>query len=311
MPEQFDILRRLTQYEITPPAEALLRIMESLGVQDANNSDDDSLWRSMLQLQEFEIKAPQFLFPFIEKQIASSLQLSQLRNLEVSPPFAAYSEIMEKIERGGTGDNGNNLVSRILSLNAYKSIAASIIILVIGWLIYKLTVSPADINKDVAKQIVTPVLPTTKKDSVVANVVGINKKQKSIRTKKSQPQIASDDFFYQKDMTIDDYKFPIIDNDLLVTFAGFSYSQVPDFISKPTENTFTIKVDQYSSISVSESMSKMIRNMNQFRSNKKPTRRARKERARLEKWKKADTEQFDKSLKNNPLDPIDLAEFVF
>ncbi len=105
--------------------------------------------------------------------------------------------------------------------------------------------------------------------------------------------------------------FPVINNDLLATFSGFNYRQVPLFITDNNAKNFTVRVDQYSAITVSESMIKMIRKMNSFRRSGRLTHRGKRARVRLEKWKKADARQFDKSLINNPLDAVDLAEFIF
>jgi len=47
--------------------------------------------------------------------------------------------------------------------------------------------------------------------------------------------------------------------------------------------------------------------MNGFKSNGTPTRKARKSREKLDKWKKTDEANLISPYKKNPLDPIDLA----
>jgi hypothetical protein len=118
-------------------------------------------------------------------------------------------------------------------------------------------------------------------------------------------------------LTIDGDRFALVDNNPLLTFTSFKYPALTSYVDKNTTGKLKIRLDQYTNIVLSPAMTSMIKDLYGTRSTGKPTRRARRTKERLEKWKTADEEYFDgKALPGaigspNPLDPIDLAEFLF
>jgi hypothetical protein len=72
-----------------------------------------------------------------------------------------------------------------------------------------------------------------------------------------------------------------------------------------------IHLDQYTNILLSPAMGDMIKELYDARPNGMPGRKARKTKEKLDKWKAADEKQFDAGYPSNPLDPTDLAEFLF
>ena len=57
-------------------------------------------------------------------------------------------------------------------------------------------------------------------------------------------------------------------------------------------------------------MAEYLKGMYEVNDKDKPTRKSKKLKAKLAKWKKKDESYFDRSLQKNPLDIIDLGEFI-
>jgi hypothetical protein len=309
MNDQFEIFKRLREYEAKPPEEVSLRIFNNLEA-DFKKEDNAGKVSHLEQLQELEIIPPPSIYTVIEQRALTAFQLSFLKNYQVAPPANAFNSILEKIEaeRNLKRIGGGAVVRTFFR---YRAAVAIILIAGIGLFTYRLATSPV---KPVIETVTNNTKPTeTIKDTTQNN--GANDINKSIAIAPAKKAIHKKQVVEAKDeqidMSVDEYKFPVKNNDLLAAFASFDYQHLPPFISGPEDKPFTVRVDQYAAITVSQPMSKMIRRMNQYRRNGKLKVRARKTRERLEKWKAADGEQFDKSLIKNPLDPLDLAEFIF
>lgn len=105
-------------------------------------------------------------------------------------------------------------------------------------------------------------------------------------------------------------KTDILDNDFLFTLAGFNYTQAEGFL-KDIKKDSKISLNQYSYVNVSDKMAVFLKQLYAVNSRKKPTWKARRAKAKLTKWKKKDEENFDTQIHKNPLDILDLSEFIF
>jgi hypothetical protein len=123
--------------------------------------------------------------------------------------------------------------------------------------------------------------------------------------------IKSDDYFYTNDVNVGTVTFSRVDDNLLTTFASFSYQTVPEFLLKESTEDVLIRVDMYTSINISKEMRSMMKKMYETRRNGKSTRKAKKQKRKLAGWQKADTKYFDAKLDKNPVDVLDLADFLF
>lgn len=307
MIDQFEIFKRLREYEAVPPAEVKLRIFNSL---EADFKKEELVPAQLEQLQELEIEPPSSIYAIIEQRAITAFHLSFLKNYQVAPPANAYTSILERIEaeRNIKRIDGGAFVKTI---NRYRVAIAIILIAGIGWFTYQLATSPAKPIKEtvINSKKTTEKIPDTIQKNDVANT---NKNTTVLPVNKFLPKRRRTEVQEEKTtMKVDDYSFTVKNNDLLGAFASFDYRNLPPFLSDPEEKGFIVQVDQYTAVIVSVPMSKMIQRMNLYRRNGKLRVRAKKTRAKLEKWKAADTEQFDKSLIKNPLDPLDLAEFIF
>ena len=112
-------------------------------------------------------------------------------------------------------------------------------------------------------------------------------------------------------LTIDGSRFSLVDNNPLMTLISYKYPTLKYRINNKRDAALRIRLDQYTNIALSPVMTGMIRDLFDTRANGMPSRKARKTKERLEKWKTDDEKQFDGSRFSNPLDPTDLAEFLF
>lgn len=302
MTNQQDIFKRLAQYEVEPPAAVWPRILQSFDIE--KNADPDMLCGSLTRVQSMTIAAPLGSYEFIIDNVTDPLGLSRLQYFETAPPDFIFNRVFETIE-SGKRKTSTGIIKKLSEYKLYVA-AAVILLFISGWLISKSVnsnghpITPASVVKDNLPAV--PVLTDT-----LSKLVLVDKKSS---IKKRHPVL------YSGNATImigeDEFKFNVNDNDVLASFANFTDNTVPLFIKKQKKPTpFSIQVDQYAAIAVSETMSAMMSNMNTFRKNGKPTAKAKRERKRLEKWKKTDEKKFDKKAGNNPIDPIDLGEFLF
>ena len=102
----------------------------------------------------------------------------------------------------------------------------------------------------------------------------------------------------------------ILENDFFYTLTNFTYSQADDFLSDIKENN-KISINNYSYVNVSDKMAGFLKQVYAVNRRKKPTWKARKAKQKLDKWKKKDAENFDTKFDKNPLDILDLSEFIF
>ncbi|MGC4038739.1 MAG: hypothetical protein QM764_22440 [Chitinophagaceae bacterium] len=308
-----DILKKLRDFEVEPPAALRENIFVELDY-DFQIGTKVSHPGLLSQLQELEIAPPSFLYSSVEKRVLENIHLSFLQHLETTPPATAYAAIIEKIAEP-IRQQENSAFTGAHKMFRYQAAAVLFLIAVAGFLIYQsLHTAPkssngiADkksipVNNAVDSMIKTTSLPGNSNNEAIA----FTKPKK----KKKKPGVAESEQPVELTMSIDDYKFPVVDNDLLFTFSSFTYTALPSFVTDEEKKEFSIRIDQYTAINVSEAMTKMIRRMNLYRNNGKLTNKAKRSRATQEKWKKADADQFDNSLIKNPLDAMDLAEFIF
>ncbi len=122
----------------------------------------------------------------------------------------------------------------------------------------------------------------------------------------------SENYFYTNSFFFGEEPFSMIDNDLFFTFASYNPNKVPSYFTDAGEATeIRLNIDDFTSIAISPTMRKMMLKMYEVRKNGKSTAKAKREKRKLIRWQKADTKRFDKNVNRNPLDPLDLAEFIF
>lgn len=276
-----DIWRRLQDHEITPPQELSDRVFHDF------RTTENGL-RSLERLQQYITQPPAFM----QVAIRNSTIGSGSRRNGWFPPFRFF----------------------------YGAVAACLVI-VAGIVFYLAEVSPQKRTKDVARKITTPVsvLPAQQDTTAPQSIAGDSSGVATAVTGDATDSTAAGSTTTNITVTanrsqtiyIDHRSFPLVDNDLLVTFTSFRYPEIADHVGKAEDKDMKVHLDQYTNIVISKQVVAMIKEMYQTRSNGKPTRRARKMKDKLEDWKKADEKHFDSTAFFNAADPVDLAEFIF
>jgi len=302
MANQTDILNRLRDYEVSPPPEVSQRLFARLQAEEAM-PDEDREQGMLRQLQQLEVPPPFSVTIQITNAVSDAPSLSFLQETETAPPANAFSNILQQVTV--TRKAPAITPPRVIGLNRYKAIAAVLLLAFAGWAIYRL-VMPA--HPVTPQGIVQKTTPTARpRDSAIHPA---DATQAAIARYQLYDNIKTENYFRNNRFVAEGAGFTLSDNDFFVTFASFRAEDLPAFLTEEDDTGLLLRLDQYSYFSISPKMMDMLKTMYRKRGSGKPTRRARKERERLEEWKLADGIRFDAQARN-PLDPVDLAEFIF
>ena len=291
-----DIFSRLQEYEVQPPPEVFHNLFNRL--QAEMSPDDNSQWQGALQrLQELEIQPPSFMPLTIANNISEEPSFSFLQEMAIAPPAGAFDRIVHQVSATPV----RKLFPR------YRAIAAVLLLVVAGWSIYRFTNhSSGKAPAAVAKKTVPGKLPVT--DPVKQPAAHINTDTARYQL---YDNVRVENYFKTNRFVAEGSGMQLVDNDFIVTFTSFRYEELPPFLTDEENSELIIRIDKYSYFTISKNMMDMLKKMYHLRSRGTPTRKARKEKAKLEQWKTADSARFDNMHSSNPLDPIDLAEFIF
>lgn len=302
MSRQPDIWSRLQEYEIHPPPEVFDKVWDvvnkdNLGKIDTNTNDNEQMNSKLQRLSHFEIQPPATLRSSIEKLISGT-----------AAPAVSRTPIP----------------TRSFSFYGIRSIAACLLLALAGWLFYRVSISQrasvATLNKKNTTGTPAAGNAAAQQPDSLSGKDSLAKTDSLSETNTLADQLSARDsnalakagkYKQLLSFSLNGQRFPLADNDLLVTFVSLKYNEIPDFINRNDDQSWKIHIDQYTNIFISKPMSEMMKEMSLFKSNGSLTRKARKSREKLDKWKKSDEIQFDQSLKKNPLDPLDLGEFIF
>jgi hypothetical protein len=303
MANRSDILNRLREYEVQPPPEAFNNLLTRLeaGV-------DDHQWLGVWQdLQELEVTPPPYMVTTIADVITEKALFAALQEMAVTPPAGAFKRILREATAGEGKIPASITPVRRLYLR-YSAIAAVLLLVIAGWGIYRFNHrAPAHPSGE----LVRTTTPATVQDTAAVHPSSATPEATVIARYQEYDNVKTENYFKNNRFTADGAGMEMVENDFIVTFASYQYEQLPAFLTEEEDSEMMIRLDQYSHFTISENMMSSLKKMYQRRSRGTPTRRARKEKAKLEQWKKADEGWFDHKNSHNPLDPIDLAEFIF
>ena len=322
MDNRITILSRLRDYEVQPPAAAFQRLLARLEQEAA--PDPDVQWLGAWQpLQELEQQPPAWLPAAILQATVNTPLLSGLQSHELAPPAGAFEQILREaatvvhqvpIEPSTPHESllpgiEKTVAGKRKAFAWFRIAAAACLLLIAGWGIYRLNRSqPVVTETSTAQQQPVQEVPAPQ---VPATPAPSPQPPADMARYQAYDNVHTENYFSSNTFLIGDEGIGLIDNDFIVTLASYQYKELPSFLTEEEEGEKMVRLDQYSYFTISENMMNNLRKMYQRRSKGTPTRRARKEMERLEKWKLADEHQFDRSRRQNPLDPIDLAEFIF
>ncbi len=323
----------MKSFAIAPPAFLFDNIKNKI------EEENTSLSKTLKSLFDHTVMPPieAISFTNLLTRIKSSDELNSfkpLRNFEVAPPFS-FTKLMEII-KGLVTNSATKTPAIVIPFSAnFKRIAAAAAILFmcfVGYLTYQKSATNAQQNGDnnasiaatsstnspavtppfddsVSKQNISPQFAFigknrfTQKNNNGSNSDGIRKMFFGASSTIAAPAAPTE-------FLINGSKFDIVDNDYLATFASFNESNLPAFLQVDNPVATQITIDDYASITITEGMGAMMKKMYKTKKSGKPTRRARKQREKLEKWKRADSAFFNPNVNLNPLDPIDLGNFI-
>jgi uncharacterized membrane protein YebE (DUF533 family) len=335
------LLTDLNGYEVAPPTFLYTNIVQKIDAEDA------SIKKSLQALIHHSVLPPigavdnfNAIFNRIKKE-DSLTEFKPLKDYEIASPIS-FEKIMAII-RSLVGVNNKTQASKVIPIGNYlKKIASVAAVLLVSFLGYR-TFQNFDSkknnpNKEVPNSIVSssPVVPSTNPtDTDTTSIVGTtrintvtpSRKIPAFSYAQSYNNVASKgnsnenrrNILYrftpspvaqEKLLSIGGSNMPIIENDYLASFAALNETNLPPFLQVDKPIATTITIDDYTDITISEGMGAMMKKMYKTKKSGKPTRRARKTREKLEKWKNADSTYFNANSTANPLDPVDLGNFI-
>lgn len=263
------------------------------------------------ELKDFIKQPPPELFNnILEKhhELELKARFSQLNDLEQQPGNEAFGKIMAAITKQKSEKPGI-----IRSIAPYKKIiaAAAVVIVLIGSIfIFKRADDKNDQQQPIVNSTGIP-SPDEKQDSLSGNVSTdklILSANKDIKNRRKY--FDASNFLSFHDATIGDNIIPVEYNDLLFSFAKYPYRLGRAIDWNDNKGTI-VRVNAYTAIRISPYMSAVMADLYKVKTNGRATVKARKAKAKINRWKKTDTKRFDKKKGKNPLDIIDLGENVY
>jgi len=298
MGDKIDIFESLKSWDIAPPKYLFKKIWNILTRQ--HNTAESAEAIGNLET------------PADDTEEYSNLELDAFRSLQnhsIAPPSFSSLKIRELIT-----ENATKPTTKVFQLKYFIRAAAAILILVSGiWIFYNKSQVKEDSNDSLASTAIaskntTPAIASSIKGSSVlpsaplhgnARVIAISGKRNSIGNK---GRIKT-----SKDLNSEEGR--LVNNDILGTLVNYHYTEYLPLLTEIKKNN-RINLGQFSYVNISDKMNGILQKMYGNKKNGKPTRKAKKLRITMEKWKKRDEKHFDANTNNNPLDVIDLSEFI-
>ena len=260
-------------------------------------TDRPDIWS---HLKDHEELPPQEVFDRLQHALENEdVHFERLQQHEVPPPPFLRQRIEDS---SGLKPSGSGV------MRWYLSAAACLLLIVAGWIVYRN-------NRDSLR---TAAMEKTKPSPASSAGVPLHTDTLSGTTDTSAATATAGVVTPSGPgknghltYSIGGRSVTVTDNDLFATFISYTYPDIPAYLTRDADKPLSIYVDQYTSITVSKNMLEMMKQMYQVLPNGKPARKARKAKRRLESWKEKDQKRFDRGTGANPLDPVDLGDFIF
>ena len=314
-----NILPNLKEFSVQPPGELYHQIVERIYCPEEEKADQ--LKEFFIELKNLQItpQKSELLFQNIISEVSKNpidVTVASLKDTRVAPSADFFQKIWLRISEKQTPGKVVPMPRRAIAA------AAAIILMVLAtWSIINYRSNDVQSKADfttsspAGNSLASPIPPppnktdsntkASKNDLTLANKPGIAKNkiiEKKYTTRKSTFTL----------IQIEDEYIKIRDNDILASFTSFTSANVPFFVFNEQKNeNVKLRVDNSTSISISEGMMKMMHKMYGTKRNGKPTNKSKRIKKRIEKWQKADKAYFDIKPGKNPFDPIDLGDLIF
>ena len=295
------ILKDLQDFVVSPPAGLFTKIWKKIRKQVAGTP------ASADPIHPAETPAPEII-QLTDEKILSGLQ--SYTDPENTPPAFDFKKISEAITGLKEAPVDGYKEKRAFSI-WYKIAAAAAISGIIIFIYYtsSVKVTPAHVENIALKE--APLIKAPITDSTTPSLI----KKDLPPGKHITAEAVANHLFQYNGLSANNYitqhvKARVLYNDFLYTLVNFNDDQAAGFLSD-IENDHRISLNNYSYVNVSDKMAKFLKQMYALNRKNKPGRKAKKLKSRLAKWKKKDEANFDNNIRKNPLDIIDLSEFIF
>ena len=281
--KHIDILKSLQHCQIKPPPNLFKRIWSVLKKHKAN-SEDSSLSGTISSEDNID---------YAEEYHGAEIEIFRsLQNYIVTPP--AFSTL--KIGSAIDNDNAIYLAKkpvRIIKFRYFGRVAAAILIIGCGvWFGHNKKKSNNE-NEAVTTNVSTQNnLPGTSTKPVTNT--GIVESKINNHTTSKTVLIAKADKHDHINITGNLRKTDrarthsqagkLVDNDILLTLVSYNYTDYMPLLSEIKKNN-KIKLDQFSYVTISDKMNSILKKMYATKRNNKPTRKAKRIRAKIENGK--------------------------
>jgi hypothetical protein len=320
-----NILNQLQQHQQSPPDWCFDAVVQNFSAQQ-----DDGVAGVFEKLKTYSSTPPPQSFDQIFNKISNNnkeniSQIGILKNYAVQPPQHSFENILKKINNQvKTTQQPATVIS---FLKKYSVAAACVGLLCAGIVVYTLRTAgtPNDNNTPVANNSSMPNTTAIANESLEDTVASgsnttipsnafKNNIAKRFATKKSRLKTAGgkEEIEQFVPFSMNGINIPFEDNDFMATFINYKYSEKDSaMFNIPEGQALVIRLDQYNYVSISSKMQGNMKTMYKTKNNGDPTRKAKKMKKKLEAWKNDDKDNFDKKVYKNPLDPLDLFDFLY
>ena len=327
--------------EVAPPAFLLQNIKSKMA-----DNDIEDLRNTFAPLFNYASVPTAISFEQIMQKIKETDSINVFKKLHdlQEEPSISFNKIMARLRELGYFKNTNS--AKIISFDLFKKIAAAaavILFLIGGYFMLNKTgdkvdaASMATTNTNAQNTTTNPNnstidLPVAGDTVLPNNTIATNENVQLVKEKVERnsflPQNikvknsnqSKNNFAInttrkiiapkQKTISINGENITVLDNDYLLTFASFMPDKLPLFLQAETPVETQITIDKYSYFNITDGMGAMMKKMYATKSTGAPTRSAKKQKIKLENWKKADSAYFMQNSNLNPLDPRDLGNLI-
>lgn len=317
MNNDLNFLKKLQNHEVKPPAMLFDAVKQRIAT-----VNDAALDTKLKGLSNFT-KAPPANLEFVIKAHLANKKLIFIKaNVDaVLQPIAPKpSSVQNTVIKMLSVKSSDKKVITMSNFKKYAVPVAASLLFAFSTLIYNIDPPAAGVHNDDSFVINMPdnkesAVPDNNLLAVVDNPKKTIKEIKVLKVKNivkvaDKESMVSNELLAETMLVVNGIELKFVDNDFFATFASFN-TVTTDFLNNiPEGKDQTVRLNNYSSIVITAKMQAMMKKMYKTKRNGKIPNSAKKLQKKLLDWKQSDNKYFDSKSKNNPLDPIDLFDFL-